>query len=399
LAERDTVDVTPRKPALRTRVLAWGLVFAFFGGIVRGDSEVVVELRTPKAVHRGRVVAHNKSQCVLVDETGRMTEIPLAEVTSFRKLEEPFRPLSLAAMRDVLAREFGKAYEVRAAGRYLVVAAPGRAKAYAEVLDGVYRSFFRYFSVRGFSIPEPKFPLVAVVFADRKSFMDNCRQDGVPGTLGLAGYYLTTNNRVALFDRKGTFGTSLNASGNATPVAASKAALRRAWHARVQGDLYHTLVHEATHQIAYNTGLHSRVGWDPDWVVEGLATVFEADGIRDRIKARGSNAMQRINRERFVYFKQLVAGRRRPQRLAAFLSSDAMYRAAPLDAYAQGWALTFFLIETRPQQYARYLKKVAARESLQDYTAEERLADFQSVFGKDVERLDAEFLRYFDRLE
>src|SRR5262249_7000897 len=113
-----------------------------------------------------------------------------------------------------------------------------------------------------------------------------------------------------------------------------------AWGA-IEASLKDTMIHEATHQAAFNTGLHSRIGETPKWVVEGLATVFEAPGIRN--SGASANPKMRINRERFVWFGNFVRSRRKPQSLEAFLSGDDLFKSDALDAYSQAWALSFFL--------------------------------------------------------
>ena len=72
-----------------------------------------------------------------------------------------------------------------------------------------------------------------------------------------------------------------------------------------------------------------------------------------------------------------------------------MFRSLPSQsAYAEAWALTFFLVETMPRDYARFLQKTAQRPTFQDYSASDRYADFTSVFGNDFRMLDARFTRY-----
>ena len=127
------------------------------------------------------------------------------------------------------------------------------------------------------------------------------------------------------------------------------------FRAAVSADVLDTMVHEATHQAAFNTSLHSRIADTPTWVVEGLATVFEAPGIRNRPSK--STAQTRINLERFIWFRNFARTRRKEKSLADFVSRDLLYKTATLDAYSQGWALSFFLIETRPGEYVRFLKK------------------------------------------
>ena len=93
-----------------------------------------------------------------------------------------------------------------------------------------------------------------------------------------------------------------------------------------------------------------------------------------------------------------MQSRRQPHSLADFVANDDLYSSATLDAYSEGWALTFFLAETRHASYGRYLKLIVQRNPLKHYTADERVADFRKAFG-DVNRLEVEFLRFFEKLK
>ena len=75
-----------------------------------------------------------------------------------------------------------------------------------------------------------------------------------------------------------------------------------------------------------------------------------------------------------------------------------MFAAAPAIAYPEAWALTFFLSETEPAKYLRYLALTAAREPLKKYTASEQLQEFTDVFGTDLRMLEARFLRFMQQL-
>ena len=137
------------------------------------------------------------------------------------------------------------------------------------------------------------------------------------------------------------------------------------WFGTIQDGLRDTMIHEATHQVAFNTGLHSRIGDNPHWVVEGLATVFEAPGVRQRNTTGKRSPMSRINRGRFVRFQNYSQRRREAKSLESFIAGDKLYRRSKLDFYSQAWALSFYLLETRSSQYAGYLKisQLATRSS------------------------------------
>jgi len=99
-----------------------------------------------------------------------------------------------------------------------------------------------------------------------------------------------------------------------------------------------------------------------------------------------------------VWFVNYMQSRRSHRSLDDFVATDDLYASATLDAYAEGWALTFFLAETRHASYARYLKAMAQRNPLVPYAAAERVADFHKAFG-DSKFLEADYLRFFEKLK
>lgn len=352
---------------------------------------------------QGKVEVLGQSSCWLLERDGRMNRLSLKDVKSFHRVDAKFRPYRAAEMRDSLRREFGKEYEVAGSGCYLVCAPRGRAKQYAELFDSIYRTFRVNFGARGFQLSSPEFPLVAVVLKNRNRFFAYQKQDGVRVNGQLLGYYHPTSNRVALFESGNSVAantqTSWSAPSLVPPSLTPSAVGPFGAFATIQSSLEDTIIHEATHQVAFNTGLHSRIGKNPRWIVEGLATVFEADGVRERGGSGTRTAKLRINRGRFIGFQNFVQKRRKQDSLEAFVASDDMLSRAPLDFYAQSWALSFYLMETRSRQYATYLKTIAARDPLKPYGKSARVADFQEAFGKDLAWLETGFLRFIDQLK
>jgi len=408
-----------RPIAGRRRLVRGAVCFILLAGMTAAavGSEPLLELKTGDATFVGKSLGHNNKVCWLMSQDGRVDSVSLKRVTSFRQVSSEFKCYSAQEMRDHLQREFGNEFEVVATTHYLVCATRSQAAQYAKVFEEIYRGFHAYFSTRGFKITEPEFRLVAIVFPDHKAFGEYARKDGVTAAPGLVGYYHQTSNRTALFDSK-TAALSLRerVPGPQTEAFSTDRLFRsipdlrnltfadgrtwcadQTWHGTIQADLKDTIVHEATHQVAFNTGLHSRIGDNPVWVLEGLATVFEAPGVRSR--SNRYDVDSRINTERFLWFGDFVNRRRTQKSLAKFIASDTPFKTAVLDAYSQAWALTFFLLETRPSDYARYLKRIAEHNPLEPYTAKQRVNDFKNIFGDDVERLEVEFLRFISRLK
>ena len=91
--------------------------------------------------------------------------------------------------------------------------------------------------------------------------------------------------------------------------------------------------------------------------------MFEAPGVWS---ARYDHTQaDRMNRGRLDGFHKYVAGRRQPGSLAMLLTTDDAFRSDPDGAYAEGWALSFYLCETQPRLYAAYLEKTAAAAGVQ----------------------------------
>ncbi|RCS52772.1 DUF1570 domain-containing protein [Bremerella cremea] len=189
---------------------------------------------------------------------------------------------------------------------------------------------------------------------------------------GVVGYYSPRTNRVALYD--------VTRGDPNHPL----------W-----GENLATIIHEATHQTAFNTGVHSRYSRQPKWLVEGLATMFEAPGVWD--SRNHPQFRERLNQARMSEFLSYMKTQRQPNSLQEFIATDDAYRQRPSTAYGEGWALAFYLIETRPREFAQYMQTVANRPAGEPYTAEQRVEDFQNAFGADLNLLESYFLRYIQQ--
>jgi len=146
-----------------------------------------------------------------------------------------------------------------------------------------------------------------------------------------------------------------------------------------------TIVHEATHQIAFNCGLHTRQSDCPLWFSEGIAVYFETPDLRS---SRGWRGIGEVNWPRLKQFRSYL--RRRPaDSLVTLLSDDARLKSteAGRDAYAEAWALTYFLINRHSEQYVSYLKLLSTKKAFCWDDAKTRLAEFKQVFGDDLEAL------------
>ena len=372
-----------------------GLIFLFLMVTpVCAKPPTLIELKTRDEVFTGKSLAHNDDVSWIVDQAGMLSEVPLNKVTGFRRVSPEFRRLSLHEMKRQLQKEFGPLFEVISTRHYLICAPRGKAKAYGAVFEELYQSFSHYFALRGYQVKSPEFLMVTVIFPDQKQFFDYCRNDGVRAGQGLLGYYHPHTNRTALFDQNA--GSAVGDARQESDTQLTYSRLSSSGKNLTEA-LRDTMIHEATHQVAFNTGLHSRIGDNPRWVVEGLATTFESDELRTHTGGRAKST-SRINRDRLLWFMNYARTRREKESLRNFIREDQLFKTGTLDAYAESWALTFFLVETQPARYTRYLKQIADRDPLEPYTADERERDFQKAFKTNIRSLEIDFLKFMDQL-
>jgi len=334
---------------------------------------VTIRLALEGVSLEGTPVAWNSSQVLLLARNGYLLHFSPEEAREYRQVSPHFRPWSPSQMRGQLQREFGRGFEVSGTGNYLVVHPAGQKDRWAQRFEDLYRAFVHYFSVRGMRPTSPQFPLVAIVFHSQRAFLEYGRQIGGNISPGILGYYSPVTNRIILYD-----------------VTQGRASDKN-WHVNAE-----TIIHEATHQIAFNTGLHSRLAAPPRWVGEGLAMLFEAPGIWN--PRHHPHLQDRVNRYRLQVFRRYASQRPRGF-LPQFISqSDQEFARTPGISYAEAWALSFFLAEKEPAQYMKFLARTAAREPLVQYDRATQRAEFVDVFGQDLNMLEARYLRFLTQL-
>jgi hypothetical protein len=143
--------------------------------------------------------------------------------------------------------------------------------------------------------------------------------------------------------------------------------------------------------------VHQRFGQSPRWLVEGLGTMFEARGVWQSRTYQSQS--DRINRGRLNTWQSRAKSHRPTDIIAQVVSSDRFFASDAEAAYAEAWALSFYLIETSPKKYFELLAKTANRPMFAEYPAAKRLDDFTSVFGADFAMLDARLQRFIGGLK
>lgn len=363
-------------------------------GAARAIEEVTVKRDGQEQQVEGKaVIEAEDGGILLLANDGVLWTLPPEEMAGRTSNDKPFKPLARDELGAELLEKLPAGFDVFKTRHYVICFNTSRdyAKWCGSLFERLYAGFTNYWSRQGFQLHEPEFPLVAVVFNSRQAYQEHARPELQAGIDTIIGYYSLQTNRMTMYDLTGL-------------QALRRPRERRGDSEQQINDLLSqpraernvsTIIHEATHQIAFNCGLQTRYADIPLWVSEGIAVFFETP---DLSSARGWRGIGGVNETRFVDFRRYLAARPNNS-LETLIVDDRRFRNAreATDAYAEAWALNYFLLKLRTKQYVVYLKKLAEKPPLVIDGPERRLAEFEEAFG-DIDKLDAELVRLMERI-
>jgi Protein of unknown function (DUF1570) len=331
----------------------------------------------------GKILVEDEAGGVLLlDRGGRLWPVTRERVKSREETGDTFRPYTLKEAAAEMQKELGQGFTIVTTKHYVLASEADREYArWAGMLFERLMAAFGTFWGRSFEVGEPEFPLIAVILKDERRFKEFALADAGPDVLEALGYYSTMTNRMVMYDL--TAGLGGQRPRNALEM-----------NVRLAGQISNvsTIVHEATHQIAFNSGMHTRLADNPFWLVEGMAMFFETPDLKS---PSGWRTVAQVNPMRLRNFRDFMKTRRPSGSLKAMLTADEKFHTAntALDAYAEAWALSYYLIIRHKAKYAEYLRTIAAKKPLEKDEAEERLAEFEAAFG-DVADVERDFTRF-----
>jgi hypothetical protein len=336
----------------------------------------------------GRVLVEAADGGLLVEGRDlRLWTIEPAQLTGRNSVGGEFTPCTADELAHQLLAEFGKDFDIVRTPHYVICSNAGQdyAEWCGKLFERLWGGFHAQWQADELTLSEPETPLCAIIFSTKRQFTRYAARDAGPGMASAQGYYSIRTNRIVLYD--------LTGQARAGRVRSTEELNRRLASAELN---VATVVHEATHQIAFNCGLHTRYADNPLWLTEGLAMFFETPDLQSR---DGWQTAGRVNRNRIERFTEFANRRRKTGSLRTLVSDDDRFRNTHLatDAYAEAWALHHFLLQTHRPQYVEYLSGISEKPRLIWNSAEARLAEFQAAFGN-LEQLDVEFLRYVQEL-
>ena len=346
----------------------------------------------------GRIIGETPEKIAFESRAGQLYFITPEDLIASSSDEKPFEPYTKAEMLERLKNEFPASegyHYLDMHGSFIIIYTTSRAFAnwYGNLLDNLHKRYVEHWKRLGVELTEPKFPMVALVLSNEERYRQYAKQEGTTLSDRQCAYYHKLTNRIAMYDMSGqqTFQEGNQRGATSMDIQRFLA----------QPESYHnimTAIHEAVHQVGYNTGMHPRyVPATPIWICEGLAIYHEVPDLRNRY---GWTPGPHVNRPRLKQLRLYLDKPRLESPIQKMIQEDDLFRKpdSALDNYALAWGVTYFLAKRRPKELATYLKVLQEKTLDSDDSGAIRIKDFESCFGSDWDKFYKELFGFLRRL-
>ena len=335
----------------------------------------------------GRTLVEAQDGGVLMEErNGRLRLLTTAMIVSRSESVSPFAPFSADEMATDLLAQVSTGFEVLQTEHYVICS--NSSEEYAEfvgkLLEKVFDEYFKFMNQQEISVHQPAAKLPIIILqsqADLEEFAS--RQHPETTFEDTPGYYSIRENQTLLLD------LTRDRSVRTASIIRKRLAEQPLQVA--------TMVHEAVHQLAFNTGLQVRMADNPVWFSEGLSLYFEP------IVPRASSLWTRpglVNGRHHPEFVRRTENGRPEIPFADLLKSDNAFLEANTVAvaYAESWGLTMYLFRQQKDGLKTFLANLSQRMPLQRVSPETRLQEFEAAFGKSPDEMERDAVSFVRRL-
>lgn len=319
------------------------------------------------------------------------------------------RPFKKGPREKEFADAVGEEYRVKPTDHFIVLTNADEAivKDFLPRLEKTYDSVHRFVDQVGVKIKYPKEKLPVLFCHDFDEYSARCKQfTGQPAPGEAAGLYwreplnfslFYDMSQVSFIKETTAKAEQLKQDAARTPDRnAKQAKLREAnWYinriAIYQQEQNRSVVqHEVAHQLLFNLQFHKADVDNPQWFVEGMATLFEPPPGKT---GAGFNV---INQSRLGEIRDALVVMKTDD-LKNFISRT---RTGMLSSqgYAQSWALCYYLVKRKSKELPKYVELIKKRPVDKVLSAKENLADFEKCFGKVNDMFTKKFTNYITKL-
>ena len=353
---------------------------------------IEVSHQTPQGNHeilRGKLLVEAIDGRVLLEDDQQILHIIPGESIAQQTVLSEVDPLTPKQLGQKTVASLPDGFSFITTRHYLICynTSVGYARWSAALLERLFTGFHAFWSQAGLEVRQPEQPLVVIIFSNRNDYKRAAEKEVGDASHSIVGYYNQLTNRITTYDITGSD------SNDPTTRQSSSSAGNLILRNPQASSLIATLVHEATHQLAFNAGLHVRLSPTPVWLSEGIATYFETP---DLTNSRGWQSIGAINEARL----ELILKQFTPGLISRFIIEDEPFHNPDeaLIAYAHAWALVSFLATMRREDFCAYIAHFNKKCPLELDTPAERLSEFKNAFHSDPDDLEPEILQYINTI-
>lgn len=349
-----------------------------------------VTLRGSEAAITGRVVQRAGDGSLLLEDRAGQLHVCLADqIKDVSASDEDFRPLTRDEMATHLLQQTGGGFVVQQTEHFVICS--NASELYTDycgrLLEKVVREYVELMTRLKIQLqPLPK-QLPVIIFRRSEGLQQHAsRQHPNVSFADVPGYYSMTFNQMLVAGLSGD--RTFTSRGDV--VRELKTDLRQV----------ETIVHEAVHQLAFNSGLQVRMADNPMWFSEGLAVYFEhANGSGNALWS-GPGGVNRIHRPGFV---RAVVNEEPVIPLEQLVTSDAVFQSDDptiiAAAYAESWALVYHLIRRQPDSFSKLATTIQHRLPLVPVSQQQRLQAFHEALPAPLPEVERDLIRSIGRLK
>jgi hypothetical protein len=215
----------------------------------------------------------------------------------------------------------------------------------ANMLEFAYEHFNLVYTANGFNLHSPDEKLVWYCFTDARAFSEHALEFDSMNLPWLTSYYSAKTNAVSIVKPCNLENWKMDKIAGARPAVAGVYILPSV---DTSNDELTRIMHEAAHQLAFNTGLQKQKVMYPVWVSEGLASNFENwHASANNTNVREQRLLQMYRENRLIPLNEFILISRMPE-------SSSMRK----DIYAQAAVFYKFLSEKHTDSLKNYMSYV-----------------------------------------
>lgn len=304
----------------------------------------------------------------------------------------------------------GEGYRIKRTDHFVVLtnADEDVVKDFLPRLEKTYDSVHRFVDKVGVKIKYPTEKLPVLFCHDFPEYSGRCKQfAGRPAPGEAAGLYWPHPLNFSLFYDMSQVSFIKETTAKADQLKkeaaatsdrnAKKAKLREAnWYinriAIYQQDQNRSVVqHEVAHQLLHNFQFHNNEGDNPQWFVEGMATLFEPP------PGKSGAGFNVINQNRLGDIRDALRTMSTDE-LKAFIMRQSGGGMMSSEGYAEAWSICYYLVKCKRKEFPKYVDIIKRRPAGKRQSPEENLADFEKCFGKIDDTFNKKFTQYITKL-